>query len=97
MSGLLLGWSGHTLTLVVILGSTWSPEISTLASGQYRQACSGACPITVNACQARPPMVTTSPSRTARNSGATVGTSWRKWFPRPRKASTDASGTPWRR
>ena len=37
--------SGSTETLDEMRGSTWSPEISSFSSGQYRQACSGEWPV----------------------------------------------------
>src|SRR6056300_1575810 len=51
--GLPSGSVGNTLTLDVILGSTWSPEIRHLSAGQYKQMCSGACPLPTTTCQYR--------------------------------------------
>ena len=43
-SGSPSGSTGQTLTLVLILGSSMSPEIQTPRSSQYSAMCSGECP-----------------------------------------------------
>src|SRR5262249_60682268 len=52
-----VGSLGHTPTLVLILGSTWSPAISTLSSGHHSEACSGAWPRPTMTSQRWPPSV----------------------------------------
>ena len=62
LSGFASGSVGWTLTLEVMTGRIWSPEIITPRLWQCRQACSGECPAPTTTCQSCSPMVRMSPS-----------------------------------
>ena len=51
-----------TLTLVLMRGSSMSPEIRTPRSAECSDACSGECPCPQTTCHGAPPAITPSPS-----------------------------------